>query len=355
MSVVRAGEYFELHVEPGGGRSPPTQAVLEGAAGGVSLTSSRRGETLVLSGTLPEKALGSRSRVSSVWATRTTSSGDAPAFLAALTPHRGAAGLPTEDLGLLDATRFPSWFQADGAAILDAGGIRRLPVRLVNAQGTTTRVALPVAGRAQWMYVSGHYYRREADEGHGARLFGAPLTPSSVEGSRWKDHLKVLVMAACNAGEISGPSGERLVSRGVLGPTRDGAEWWKKFQGTLLAYRSAAPTKGATEIAQEVVKRFVASGVSPSDPDAWSTRLAETWMDVNLEKRATYATALDSRGRYYFTRGTWIALRGEASPNKKEGFWRRQLPEDVRMLLERARKEGRWFRMERKVWESQIQ
>jgi hypothetical protein len=76
---------------------------------------------------------------------------------------------------------------------------------------------------------------------------------------------------------------------------------------------------------------------------------------VNLEKRATYATALDSRGRYYFTRGTWIALRGETSPNKKEGFWRRQLPEDVRMVLERARKEGRWFRMERKVWEPQIQ
>jgi hypothetical protein len=117
----------------------------------------------------------------------------------------------------------------------------------------------------------------------------------------------VLIWASCYAGEVAGQplDGERTYGRGV-----DGADWWEKFQGTVLGYRQSAPTRAAPAVTREFTRNVAALQVSPKDEHRYSQAVAGAWMRANAKREATFATAIDSQGNYYFMGPTAAPLPG---------------------------------------------
>lgn len=220
---------------------------------------------------------------------RTTGAGDAPVMQKGLPKVR-----PDLTVAYHDATMgAPDGSDVSGVDIAEAGGVHRIAFRLEDEQGNSyKRGAVAVAARARWMYLSGHY-----PAAAGMQLGDDIVHPRTVAGQGWKDQLKVLVWAACYAGEVAGqpPTGAELSGRGL-----DGADWWDKFGGTLLAYRYIAPTEAAPAVNREFLKRVRRIRVDPSDEARYSTALARAWMAANWRVRATNASAIDSRGNYYY-------------------------------------------------------
>jgi hypothetical protein len=220
---------------------------------------------------------------------RTTPAGDAVVLRKGLPEVRPDLPVHSLDLsaGQDDRQRWP------GAKIVEAGGVASIPYTLQTASGRTLDSGfVPVAARSSWMYVSGHY-----EAGRGLYLGDEVVNPSSVPGDVWGEHLKVLIFAACYAGEVAGQpqTGEMLYGRGL-----DGAYWWDKFRGTLLAYRSVAPTQAAPELTREFLRLIQRIQVRPEDRIPYSKALAKAWLMANWKVRASNAIAIDAEGTYYF-------------------------------------------------------
>lgn len=262
---------------------------------------------------------------------------DAAAFVADLRARGGAGGtLPADGLGFLDASRATGF---PGAEVLEGGGVRTLPFVARDPQGRErVRGRVAVAARARWLYFAGHY----ASRGVGGRMNGDPVTPATIEGTSWHEHLEVLVLAACSAGKAGDDA-------------RDGVDWWLKFEGTLLAYRHTAPTRAAPEIGRRFLDKVVAAGVRPGDRDRDSQILAQAWMEANLEVGNQVAVAFDTRGRYYLH----LDWRAGVVPTRasRGGFWGNVLgafaaglPREVSSRISG----GRYWVVDRAHWERQV-
>lgn len=264
-------------------------------------------------------------------------SADPQAFHAGMKEVAGAGGaFPHRDLGLLDATRPRSF---GGREVLEGGGVLEVPFVATDLGRTITiRGVIPVAARASWLYFAGHY----GSGGRGARLLGDQVLPSTIAGRGWRDHLDVLLFATCSAGKISSN-------------VREGADWWRKFEGTFLAYRDSAPTKAAPRIARSFLERVGTSGISPSDRHAYSEVLARSWMLANAEAGNRMAVAFDSRGRFYLTISWSDGL--DTSRARPSSLWAgvlqflsNKLPAGA---TRRVDSRAYWV-LERKDWERQV-
>lgn len=238
---------------------------------------------------------------------RTRASEDARTFAAEVPAVRARAGIRADLLqmvdeadprALRDGTRDYS-----GPDVVDAGGALMVPFTATDPAGNrVAKGAVALAQRAEWMLLSGHYPIAD-----GIDVLGTQVDPESVAGARWPGHLRVLILASCYAGEVGGyaPAGDMQSGRGI-----DGARWWRKFRGTLLAYRGSAPTGAAPAITRRFLAAVGRIQVSPEDRDAHSTALAKAWLQANAASQATYAVAIDSRGRYHHLGRTEAPLPG---------------------------------------------
>ena len=220
---------------------------------------------------------------------RTTDAGDAPLFRDGV-----ARTLPGMQVAYDDAREEGASGSAfGGIAITEAGGIHRVPFQVLDDRGgSVASGAVAIAAKASWMYFSGHY-----PAGSGLEYRWERIHPSSIQGAGWRDHLSVLIFASCYAGEVAGQplAGDRLSGRGL-----DGAAWWERFRGTVLGYRGSAPTEAAPAVNREFLARVAALRVKPSDKHRYSQAIAGAWMRANGKVVATNATAIDSKGNYYF-------------------------------------------------------
>lgn len=265
-----------------------------------------RGEALYVA----RANLRASSRTPGVSIFRTTSSRDA------LTFREGIQGMNSlreisfvEDMSQVGSAvtepRMAQFYAGmSGKQVFESGGVDPTLVIARDGSGQVLgvgRVAAP--GYAQGMYFSGHYPYTS-----GGFLNGEQITPDTIEGRSWGQHLKTLVFATCYAVDINAP-GEEIVrhGRGV-----HGAKWWKKFQGTLLGYRALAPSNPTdSEVARRFLRRLRSQGVSFVAQGAESRKVAEAWMHVNMhELGATGAAAVDAQGRYYYLRSREVNLRG---------------------------------------------
>lgn len=239
---------------------------------------------------------------------RTTPSHDAETFRDLVTDAASAQALPSQSLGFYDELamregRPGPLAGVSGAELFEAGGARFLELRAHMPGGPlVAQGRMALAGRADWMYFSGHYPYTS-----GAIIGGQNVDPFRVQGQRWGEHLEVLIMAACYAVDVNGP-GDSLVNhgRGI-----HGALWWKKFEGTLLGYRAMAPSNPTdSRIVRTFLERVRAAGGNPRDKVAYSRLLATTWMDVNTSMGQTGAAAFDAAGRHYLVPTDDVNLPG---------------------------------------------
>jgi hypothetical protein len=244
---------------------------------------------------------------------RTTDNDDTLTFKAGMTGGK----LPGEQLLFVnnsesveleyDENGMPICRDLRGAApceTFNAGGVEPLPFRVGAGDLALMDSELLIERVPDWIYFSGHYPR-----GSGGHLLEASIYPEEIPGTNWPGALEVLVFASCYAVEINTSAAPDFQT----GYGIDGARWWKKFQGTLLGYRHLAPSRAASAVTRNFLRRVRESDVSPTkDPDGWSRMLAEAWMRGNTMDGtlATNAAAVDSQGRYYAVNNRDLVLEG---------------------------------------------
>ncbi len=240
---------------------------------------------------LPGKGTG---RGYSVFAT--TANGDAAAFHQEMQKQKGKRKLPTEAMDVVLDEPSHGDHRAWSQRFFHGAGIGYDVA--VRSGGETLTGSLLRLDTPNWLYFSGHY-----PKGSGGTLGGADVRPD-VPGApdAWKGKLEVLIMAACYAGDLWTGSNLEGIDAGA---GIDGRLWWERFRGTLLAYRGSAPSTGADRIARRFLQLAATISRDPdTDKEGYSRALAKAWMKANGEIRATYATAIDASGNYYwFERG----------------------------------------------------
>lgn len=280
---------------------------------------------------------------------KTSGSEDVLVFDRELRRGAGRGGAPRFGWSVIDETavnlgtatgidRFWNYF--DGRELLDAGGAHL--VRFV-ARGEglgPVEGALAIAARSRWMVFSGHY--RATNQGF---LFGKQVNPETIEGSRWKKHLEVLIFAACYAVEIGGQplDGKRLVGRGL-----DGALWWRKMdRGTLLGYRKSAPTRAASRLNRIFLEKVRGIRIPRTDRVRYSRAIVRAWMLANFEIDNAWATAVDAEGNYHFSTNLPIEERLGCGRRAGRHGWTVATREcwegKVGALIERTRMERKIF------------
>lgn len=295
--ILEVAQGAVLKLRPGGSDLPETLVVeLELPGGGTRQEVARRegGGAWVLD--LDTEDLLPGGPEVAVAAFRTTPSRDARVLAGAVEKAAGRGLVPAGKALLLEDLPGeggrPTRLDYSAGQILDAGGMHRVPFRARAGEREVLTGEIGIAARAPWIYYSGHY-----PAGEGGSMFQSPVSPDVVSGKEWPETVEALILAACYAGEIAGqPTDGRPVlwGRGV-----EGARWWEKFRGTLLGYRVSAPTAAAGGVARELVRRAARLRRS-EDRRERSRALAMAWMRGNLRIRATYATALDADGTYYY-------------------------------------------------------
>lgn len=229
-----------------------------------------------------------------------TDAGDAPAFRDDLPAARPDLTVAYHRVRLDE--RAPG-AHVGARDVFEAGGIHEVPFRLLDDRGGPLATgAVALAAQARWIYASGHY-----PAGDGLDFGGQEAHPSQVTGAGWPAHLKVLIWSACYAAEVGG---QPLDERRLSGRGLDGAAWWDRFHGTVLGYRESAPTQGAPAVIQDFLGRLREAGVGPGDTPRDSRAVARAWMWANGRRRATYATAIDEAGTYYFMGKPEVPLAG---------------------------------------------
>ncbi len=315
-AVLGPDEEFEVELHGLAGEAP--ESILLATGTGRSAAASRigTGGGPAVYGPLRVADLaGPRARIREAAIFQTTSSPDAETFRQTLAspPAAGRRSLPGRVVSQIreipheprrgepiDRTAHPtrrSHPHLAGRDLFEAAGVREESLVVRSPSGAElARGVLPQAGRAAWVYFSGHYPAYS-----GAQLHGDDLFPTGIRGAAWRDHLEVLVLASCYAVGV-GAAGAHDAE-----PAHgwQGAAWWEKFEGTVLGYRGLGPTGTvAGEIARRFLRKVAELDPDPADRAGHSRVVARAWMWANtVGLAASDAAALDASGTYYYKLG----------------------------------------------------
>lgn len=235
-----------------------------------------------------------------------TANGDARSFDRALQAAGGRGDLPTTRVGPADQGSIHGNLDDDiGAAAFLGGGASDLSYR-VEGLAEDLSGSLFADRSADWIYYSGHYVC-----GSGGAFGAQPNTAQT----RWED-VEVVVFASCNAVDVAWQEDQLH----QFGAGTDGRRWWEKFRGTLLGYRTVAPSGGASAVAQRFVSLAATSlsgGARPAEVEGVagsdrSVRIAWAWMRANLATSAIHASAFTDAGDFLYIEGGRIRLKARA-------------------------------------------